>query len=121
MRDHYARPFQQILNRTRTPRNHWHMPERDHTGWIAVHARIAWQDDPMEIVEGLAKRWTRDAVWVTFADLRKHGGGVWLEPRDVCRRDRPIPLWWRRRLQLDAERKARRPRPKPLRSEDPDF
>ncbi|WP_166345190.1 hypothetical protein [Phytoactinopolyspora limicola] len=107
--DQYARPAQDILNRTRKPPRHWARPERPRRQWIRVRCRINWAHDGNEILDGVAKDWTEAAVCVTVADLRAHGGRVWLEPRDVVRRDQATPLWWRRRVDLDQQRRGRRP------------
>lgn len=54
---------------------------------IPVRARIVWEGDSEEWLNGMAKRWTRDAVFVSLDDVRLRTVGVWLHPSDVRRRD----------------------------------
>lgn len=53
---------------------------------IDVTARVVWEYDGEETVEGRAIRWTRTRVLVAFDDPRWQTVGVWLLPSDVKRR-----------------------------------
>jgi len=55
-----------------------------------VRARVEREGDGEEWVEATARRWTRQAVFVTFGDERPQTIGVWLRPKDVRRRR---PSW----------------------------
>ena len=78
-------PTQEILNR-RWPRDHASIPDRPYPQWVRVTARIHWERDGVEWVEGSVKRWTSEYVYVTFPDYRMRRDGVWLEAADVKRR-----------------------------------
>lgn len=45
-----------------------------------------WETSGAEWVDGMARRWTRDAVFVALDDERLRAVGVWLRPEDVRRR-----------------------------------
>lgn len=59
---------------------------RDQAQPIPVRARIVWERDGEEWIEGRAVRWTRSHVFVAFGDERWQVLGVWLRPGDVRRR-----------------------------------
>lgn len=59
----------------------------DQTNPIPVRARVVWEGDGEQWVDGMAKRWTRDAVFVALGDERLRAIGVWLQPTDVKRRE----------------------------------
>jgi len=53
---------------------------------IPVRVRVVWDGGREERIDGLARRWTRDAVFVAFSDDRRSTPGVWVKPVDVERR-----------------------------------
>jgi hypothetical protein len=53
---------------------------------IAVRARVVWDEDGEEWVEGHAIRWTQHHVLVSISDPRCHTIGFWLAPADVKRK-----------------------------------
>jgi hypothetical protein len=54
---------------------------------IPVRVRVVWDRDGEEwIDQGMARRWTRTSVYVTFDDERLQLSGVWIAPADVERR-----------------------------------
>lgn len=74
---------QEILNYhwPRQPRSF-----RNHEPGIPVRARLFWQRDGEEFVDGVARRWDAHHVYVELKDTRSRGNGVWLKPQDVYRR-----------------------------------
>lgn len=87
-----------------------------------MQCRIHWAHDGNEIMTGRSHDWTEALFLVFLGDIRQRGSGVWLERRDVVRHDDPVPEWWQRRVQLDAERRARRRRRHPMpQREEPNF
>lgn len=54
---------------------------------IPVRARIVWEGDGEQWIEGKAGRWTRNAVFVALDDERLRAIGVWLRPEDIRRRE----------------------------------
>ncbi|MGH3117457.1 MAG: hypothetical protein ACRDQ2_10190 [Gaiellales bacterium] len=53
---------------------------------IPVRARVVWAGDGEEWVDGTARRWTANAVFVGLSDERLRAIGVWLRPEDLRRR-----------------------------------
>jgi hypothetical protein len=84
------RLFQKVLN------ERWPLRDRRGDGHalgipdqplgLAVDARVVWERDGEEIVNGRASRWINAYVYVAFSDPRLHGSGVWLRASDVHRR-----------------------------------
>lgn len=86
-RDDFSRAWQRVRNQ-RKPRWAYYVPEVPYPQWRRVTARVHWEVDGVEYIDGLAKQWTyhleyRWLICVNFADGRLHGGGVWLEQSDV--------------------------------------
>ncbi|NED95835.1 hypothetical protein G1H11_10970 [Phytoactinopolyspora alkaliphila] len=74
---------QAILN------HHWPSRPRDyalHEPGIAVRVRLIWERDGEQFIEGVARRWDADHVYVELKDTRSQANGVWLKPQDVYRR-----------------------------------
>lgn len=75
----------------------WHargIPDQPRS--VPVEVRVVWETDGEEWCRGHARRWTRTHVFVSFADGRLVGPGVWVLAADVRRiesgeRDRGIP------------------------------
>jgi len=82
--------FQKVLN------ERWPLRDRrgdrhalgipDQPVGLVVDARVIWERDGEEIVNGQARRWINAYVYVAFSDPRLHGTGVWLRASDVHRR-----------------------------------
>jgi hypothetical protein len=53
---------------------------------IPVRVRVVWERDGEEWIEGMARRWTQTAVYVSIDDDRRQTNGVWVAPNDVQRR-----------------------------------
>ena len=49
--------------------------------------RIVWQRDGEEWINGVARRWDSEHVWVEFGDMRNVTSGAWVRPVDVRRRE----------------------------------
>lgn len=68
---------------------HWppspiQLKDRDRA--IPVRARIVWERDGEQYLDGLAKRWDAEHVYVEIVDVRLRTNGAWLKPSDVYRR-----------------------------------
>jgi hypothetical protein len=61
------------------------IPDRWTKGAINVAVRVEWARDGEERIDGVATRWTRDVVYVEFADPRKATTGIWVVAADVRR------------------------------------
>src|SRR5262245_20737100 len=59
----------------------------DRANPIRVRTRVVWPGGGEEWIDGTARRWTSQAVFVSFSDPRRSTAGVWLRPEDVRRRD----------------------------------
>jgi hypothetical protein len=59
---------------------------RDQPNPVPVRVRVAWDGGAELWIDGTARRWTRDAVFGSFADDRRSTAGVWVRPGDVKRR-----------------------------------
>lgn len=53
---------------------------------IPVHVRVVWEGGGEEWIDGMASRWTANAVFVAVDDERRRTIGVWVRPEDVRRR-----------------------------------
>ena len=53
---------------------------------IPVRVRVVWEGGAEEWIDGLARRWTSNSVFVEFSDERRSTPGVWVKPHDVDRR-----------------------------------
>jgi len=73
--------WQDVLNALPIP------PERDqrHMTQVRVRARVVWERDGVELVDGRAEYWAGRAVLVHWRDLRLRNLGVWLDVGDVER------------------------------------
>jgi len=59
---------------------------------IPVRVGVVWATDGREWVDGLAVRWTRDAVMVQLDEPRLGPLATWFAPHDVARRDASLPV-----------------------------
>ncbi|MFC8732198.1 hypothetical protein ACFT5B_07050 [Luteimicrobium sp. NPDC057192] len=73
--------WQDVLNALPIPpyRQQRHMPR------VAVLARVEWERDGVEVIDGHAEHWAGRAVLVHWRDLRLRNLGVWLDVADVER------------------------------------
>jgi hypothetical protein len=79
---------QRVLNE-RFPRDARDIPDQRHP--IPVRARVVWERDGEEWVDGDATRWTDRVVFVELDDPRHATFGVWVVLGDVRRREGPAP------------------------------
>lgn len=77
-----AREWQRATNE-RWPARPRDLPEQPHP--IEVWARVVWERDGEEWVQGRAVRWDRAHVLVQINDRRCQTLGFWLPPADVRR------------------------------------
>lgn len=56
-----------------------------------VRARVVFEHDGEEWLQGRAQRWTRTHVFVAIMDARLQIGAVWLRVEDVRRPEEPPP------------------------------
>jgi len=73
--------WQYVRNAVAIPphRRQRHMPK------VRVRARVEWERDGVELVDGTAEYWAGRAVLVHWRDLRLRNLGVWLDVEDVER------------------------------------
>jgi hypothetical protein len=62
---------------------------RDQSKPIPVTARVVWERDGEEWIDGTAIRWDQRHVLVRLDDRRCSTIGFWLAPEDVRRRELP--------------------------------
>jgi hypothetical protein len=53
---------------------------------IPVRVRVVWEGGGEQWIDGTARRWTHDAVFVAFAHEWRATAGVWVKPEDIRRR-----------------------------------
>lgn len=84
----YTSQHQAVLNERwpPDPGNRRRMPRHDLDG-IPVRVRVVWERDGEEWIDGVARRWDAEHVYVECLDERRlSGNGVWVAPSDVQRR-----------------------------------
>ncbi|GMA26223.1 hypothetical protein GCM10025864_39820 [Luteimicrobium album] len=73
--------WQQILNAVDIPPFH----EQRHMTPVAVRARVVWERDGQETIEGRVGYWAGRAVLVHWRDPRLRVQGAWFDVGDVAR------------------------------------
>ena len=58
----------------------WPIPDQPNP--IPVRVRVVWDGGKEEWIDGLARRWTRESVFVAFSDDRRSTPGVWVKPEE---------------------------------------
>jgi hypothetical protein len=73
--------WQDVLNAHEIPPYH----DQRHIPQARVRARVVWERDGVELVDGRAEYWAGRAVLVHWNDPRLRALGVWLDVGDVER------------------------------------